>query len=193
MAGSPRSGIGRRPSGPVTRSPAAPLELLLRVCQNPSILPLLSRIKIVTQTDDLASGRLSVRWRLCLAAAATCLLAPLTTAACLRPDPAGLGTHRQLGLPPCTFVYLFETRCPSCGMTTAWSHAVRGHWLQAGRANAGGVALAACAMLAAPWLLISAARGRWWIGAPSEGSLACLGVGVAALTLADWAYRLWSG
>ncbi|HVW38307.1 MAG TPA: DUF2752 domain-containing protein [Pirellulales bacterium] len=147
----------------------------------------------MTQTDDLASGRLSVRLRLCLAAAATCLLAPLTTAACLRPNPAGLGTHQQLGLPPCTFVYLFETRCPSCGMTTSWSHAVRGHWLQACGTNAGGAALAAIALLAAPWLGVSAVCGRWWIGAPSDWGLACGALCVVAVTLIDWIYRLYSG
>lgn len=70
---------------------------------------------------------------------------------------------------------------------------MRGEWLGAGRSNAGGAALAAIALLAAPWLAISAARGRWWIGAPSERSMAGAALGVVALTLADWMYRLWSG
>jgi hypothetical protein len=147
----------------------------------------------VTQTGNYGSERLSVRLRLILAAAATCLFAPLTTAACLRPDPAGLGTHRQLGLPPCTFVWLFDTRCPSCGMTTSWAHAVRGHWLRAAKTNAGGAVLAAAAMLAGPWLLISAARGAWWIAAPNDRLLAACAVGVVAITLVDWIYRLRSG
>ena len=53
--------------------------------------------------------------------------------------------------------------------------------------------LAAIALLAAPWLTISAARGRWWIGAPSDWNIAWTALSVAGLTLADWAYRLWSG
>lgn len=78
-------------------------------------------------------------------------------------------------------------------MTTSWAHAVRGDWLDAGRTNAGGAVLAAIALLGGPWLAISAASGRWWIGAPDERSLAGAALGVVALTLADWIYRLWSG
>jgi hypothetical protein len=147
----------------------------------------------VTRTNDYGPERLSARLRLALAAAAMCLLGPLTTAACLQPNPAGLGTHRQLGLPPCTFIWLFDTRCPSCGMTTSWAHAVRGHWLRAAESNAGGAVLAAAAMLAGPWLLISAARGAWWIGAPNDRALAVCAVGVVAITLIDWICRLRGG
>jgi hypothetical protein len=34
----------------------------------------------------------------------------------LTPDPAGHGTHQQLGLPPCTIYYLTGRPCPSCGL-----------------------------------------------------------------------------
>ncbi|HEV3338930.1 MAG TPA: DUF2752 domain-containing protein [Pirellulales bacterium] len=111
-------------------------------------------------------------------------------AAWLRPDPNGFGTHRQLGLPPCTFVWLFGVRCPSCGMTTSWSHAVRGQWLQAIGCNAGGALLAATAMLAGPWLLASAGCGRWLMGRPGDRTLAVFATALIAVTLFDWAYRL---
>ena len=78
-------------------------------------------------------------------------------------------------------------------MTTSWAHAVRGDWPRAGRTNAGGAVLAAIALLAAPWLAVSAACGRWWIGSPDERGLAGAALGVVALTLADWMYRLMSG
>ncbi|HVA51097.1 MAG TPA: DUF2752 domain-containing protein [Pirellulales bacterium] len=125
-----------------------------------------------------------------MASAGLCLLAPLALAGWLRPDPNGFGTHRQLGLPPCTFVWLFGVRCPSCGMTTSWSHAVRGEWIQALGSNVGGTLLAAAAMIAAPWLLISAARGRWLLGRPGHRALAVLAAVLIAVTLLDWIYRL---
>ena len=146
----------------------------------PSVVPLVPQ----------SANRFSGATRLRMAAAALCLIVPLGVACWLRPDSNGFGTHRQLGLPPCTSVWLFGVRCPSCGMTTSWSHAVRGHWLQAIGANTGGTLLAAMAMIAGPWLLISAARGRWFVGRPGDRLLALAAGLVIAATLLDWTYRL---
>lgn len=129
-----------------------------------------------------------------LAALGLCWIVPLLVAAWLRPSPLGFGTHRQLGLPPCTFVSLFGIRCPSCGMTTAWSHAVRGHWLRAAECNTGGAVLAALAMSVGPWLLAAAARGKWFlVGPPPEWAMAALGLGFLAITFIDWFVRLYVG
>ena len=49
----------------------------------------------------------------------------------LTPDPKGYGTHQQLGLPACTFYYLTGWVCPSCGLTTSFSHMVHLQWKQA--------------------------------------------------------------
>ncbi len=40
----------------------------------------------------------------------------------LEPDAKGYGTHQQLGLPPCSSILLFGSKCPACGMTPpgAW-------------------------------------------------------------------------
>jgi hypothetical protein len=45
-------------------------------------------------------------------------------------------------------------------------------------------------MIAAPWLLISAARGKWFIGRPGDRALAVLAGALIAVTLLDWIYRL---
>jgi hypothetical protein len=39
----------------------------------------------------------------------------------LTPDPAGVGTHIQLGLQPCAFMQWLQFPCPMCGMTTTFS------------------------------------------------------------------------
>ncbi len=116
----------------------------------------------------------------------------LGTAAWLKPDPygLGLGTHEQLGLPPCGFREYFGIRCPSCGMTTSWSYLVRGRVLSALASNTGGTLLGVLALLAAPWMVISALRGKWFLGIPSEPLvLSALGAFVV-VTLADWLVRL---
>lgn len=127
----------------------------------------------------------------CLAAlAAIALLCPLALAAVLRPDPLGHGTHQQLGLPPCTFVVLFGRRCPSCGMTTSWSHLVRGEVAGAAKANAGGALLGLVALAAEPWLVASAARGRWLGMRPNAVAVAWVLMGAVAVALVDWAVRM---
>jgi hypothetical protein len=118
---------------------------------------------------------------------------PLAIAGFLVPNASGIGTHHQLGLPPCTFVWLFGVRCPSCGMTTSWAHAVRGHFAQAVKSNAGGALLAMMAFALGCWFMISAVRGRWATPVPSDRQLAAVTTAVVLVTLIDWFYRLWGG
>jgi hypothetical protein len=130
---------------------------------------------------------------LALITVATGLLALLVVAVRLRPSEQGLGTHQQLGLPPCSFRLMFGVRCPSCGMTTSWSHVVRGQPVRAVQANAGGTLICAAALVCVPYLLVTAVRGRWFVRPPNEGLLAVAATAFVAVTLIDWAVRLWSG
>src|SRR5262245_38230563 len=54
-------------------------------------------------------------------------------------DAAGkartIETHRQLGLPECTFKNLTGKPCPSCGMTTSFSLLIHGDPVNAWKAN----------------------------------------------------------
>jgi hypothetical protein len=68
-------------------------------------------------------------------------------------------THRQLGLPPCTFRFATGVPCPSCGMTTSFALLIRGDVWNSLRANAAGTLLAAFCLLFIPWALMSAWRG----------------------------------
>jgi hypothetical protein len=72
-------------------------------------------------------------------AAASAML--LGIARALTPDPSGVGTHLQLGLPRCGFLRLTGLPCPACGLTTAFAHMARGEIAQAASANALGVLL----------------------------------------------------
>ena len=64
--------------------------------------------------------------RITSAIVAAASLALLTVAWILRPSADGLGTHQQLGLPPCGWIVAADLPCPTCGMTTSFSHAANG-------------------------------------------------------------------
>jgi hypothetical protein len=82
---------------------------------------------------------------LCLLVAST---AVVVLAFVLEPDPRGLGTHEQLGLPPCGFLRDHGVPCISCGMTTAFVAMAHGQPLFALRANPFGTLLFLLAVLA---------------------------------------------
>lgn len=121
------------------------------------------------------------------------LLGGFALASTLKPDPRGFGTHQSLGLPPCTFRVLFDIPCPSCGMTTSFSHLMRGNLSQALRANPGGVLLALVCAIQVPWCWWSAARGRLaWVSDPGQ-SMIWLLVAVAGVCLVNWIIQLVPG
>ena len=75
-------------------------------------------------------------------------MALLMVAWVLEPSEDGLGTHRQLGLPVCGFIASLDMPCPTCGMTTAFSHAADGSLVSSFIAQPLGMLLAlGCAIL----------------------------------------------
>lgn len=138
--------------------------------------------------------RATIGWqqRVAMVAAGIVLVALLVTAACLSPNARGMGTHQQLGLPPCTLVQWYGMRCPSCGMTTSWAHLTKGHVLDAFRANVGGALLAMTTAACGPWLLVSGLRGKWTLTEPREMVVLAVGLTIIVVTLIDWTVRLWN-
>ncbi|TWT31609.1 DUF2752 domain-containing protein [Blastopirellula retiformator] len=114
----------------------------------------------------------------------------LVTAATLTPNKQGLGTHQQLGLPPCSSRVWFGVRCPACGMTTSWAYLTKGNVVGSIRSNAAGFLLGLTALVSAPWLLITAARGRPPLGYPNEIAALVVVCSIAAVMAIEWLFRV---
>jgi hypothetical protein len=78
-------------------------------------------------------------------------------------------------------------------MTTAWAHLVRGEWIEAFHANVGGTLLGLLNLVVVPWLLLSAAFGRWLGWAPSDTAVAWAVLVLTVVTVVDWVVRLSGG
>jgi Protein of unknown function (DUF2752) len=132
------------------------------------------------------------RWvRGTLVGIAAGLAAVFAVALWIRPyDPDGrplvMGTHRQIGLPPCTFYSLTKLPCPSCGMTTSFALLVRGDIWNSLRANAVGTLLAAFCLALIPWNVASAIRGRLYFVGSWEQVLTRLVIAFLILLIARW-------
>jgi hypothetical protein len=135
--------------------------------------------------------RFSPRGRLFAALLGLGFLGLLVAASRLEPDPRGFGTHEQLGLTPCSFYRWTGRLCPTCGATTAWAHLLDGHWAAAVRANLAGTLVAGLALVAVPWLLVSAIGGRWVVAKPSPRGLLTVATALAIVAVLDWFGRVW--
>jgi Protein of unknown function (DUF2752) len=113
----------------------------------------------------------------------------LGIAADLQPNPQGLGTHQQLGLPPCSLRVLAGIRCPGCGMTTSWSHFMQGRWWASMQANVAGFLFAWAALAVIFFGLRAAIQGRLPSRQTQRIGTYWL-VGCMAVALVDWIFRL---
>lgn len=142
-------------------------------------------------TPAVPPESLSLLHRSLLAAFGGFLLAGFLLAASLTPDARGFGTHRSLGLPPCSMKVMFNTPCPACGMTTSFAHFVRGQLPSSLRANAAGTVLAVICLALLPWSLYSAWRGHYFGTRDPATTFAWSLTGLAGFTLLHWIWRLW--
>lgn len=116
-------------------------------------------------TEQAGQPRLTWGIRITLVFVVALLIALFSLAAWLDPyDASGKArkdeTHRQLGLPECTFKNLTGKPCPSCGMTTSFSLLLRGDFIHAYEANEVGLLLASFLLVCIPWAIISLFRNR---------------------------------
>lgn len=113
----------------------------------------------------------------------------LGLAGTLSPDADGLGTHQQLGLPPCSMRLIVGIRCPSCGMTTSWAHFMRGQWPESLRVNPGGFLLALFSVMFAGTSAVVAWNGEL-PGRSAQRRFAVALIIIAAVTVVHWVIRL---
>ena len=112
--------------------------------------------------------------------------------------PRRLGTHTEIGLPPCSFYKLTGMPCASCGMTTSFALLIRGDLLNSLRANYAGTALGLVCLVLIPWCLASAFRQRILFVRSMEQTVVVVVLGFLILMMLRWAVvlllmRWWSG
>ena len=101
-----------------------------------------------------AEGRLyRSRWLLFLIP--VLFMVTLVIGAGLKPEQAGLGTHRQLGLPACASLEKTGVPCPTCGMTTALANLARGRIIEAWKCNTTLVLMTMVGVLVSVWASFS--------------------------------------
>jgi len=142
-----------------------------------------------------APERATARERFAAVLVALGAVAVLAVAAWLRPDPAGHGTHEQLGMLPCTWAAVLDKPCPTCGMTTSFAYAANGDMLGALTAQPFGALLALLTAVTF-WGALHVALTGSLLGriAGSMYRPRILWIG-GALALAAWGYKIitWPG
>ena len=111
----------------------------------------------------------------------------------VQPHPAGLGTHQQFGLPPCSVVMLIGYPCPTCGMTTAFAHTVRGELFTAFNAHPGGLIFALATIVALSVSLSVLVTGRVWAVNWYRVSPTLLTLAIVLILVGGWGYKLVAG
>jgi hypothetical protein len=97
------------------------------------------------RAGDARGGRLGLGARLIALGVAIACLSVLTLASRLPPNPAGVGSHRGLGLAGCQFLDSTGLPCPSCGMTTSFAWFAHGNLVASVYVQPMGAALAVIA------------------------------------------------
>jgi hypothetical protein len=100
--------------------------------------------------------------------------------------PLRMETHRQMGLPPCTFYDYTGLPCPSCGMTTSFALLVRGDVWPSLKANAVGTLLAVFCLGLIPWALACALCGRLLGVSSAERAMTWVVAVLITLLLVRW-------
>jgi hypothetical protein len=116
----------------------------------------------------------------------------LGLAAWMTPSPTGIGTHSQLRLPPCGWIVMMDMPCPTCGMTTAFSHAAHGQIVASFLSQPMGCLLAIATAMTLWISLLVAVTGSpiaRYFGRMCGARSAWI---VAAMILVAWGYKILS-
>ena len=125
---------------------------------------------------------------------ATCALAAavvLGLALWLQPDVRGIGTHEQLGLPACGVAVALGMPCPSCGFTTTFALAAKGHLWSAIKNQPFGFVLFLGTVISVPLLGVGAAKGISWLDLTVHWPWWRICGLAFSGWMAGWAYKYW--
>ncbi|MHC4597717.1 MAG: DUF2752 domain-containing protein [Planctomycetota bacterium] len=114
----------------------------------------------------------------------------LVLALAISPDPEGIGTHTQLGLPPCGLYQRLGLPCLTCGMTTSFAHMVRFQVLSGIRANPLGAVLFVTFLALSLLGLYSAVTGWSLFRFLERRDWTRVGLFFLILALGSWAYKI---
>ena len=125
---------------------------------------------------------------------AAAALGVLILAACLRPDPSGVGTHTTIPwmhLGPCGWLSETGVPCPTCGMTTSFAWFSRGDLVASAYVQPMGLLLAVLTAMVF-WVAIYVVVS----GRPAYRLLRLVpgryyGVPLLALFLAAWGWKIY--
>jgi hypothetical protein len=108
----------------------------------------------------------------------------------MRPAEDGLGTHKQLGLPACSFLAATGWPCITCGLTSSYAFCLHGRFVEAWKSQPFGfwLALASIAMAGVGAAELAAGRSLLWHLRPKWWLLAAV-IGLPA----GWVFRLITG
>ena len=108
----------------------------------------------------------------------------------MHPSDDGLGTHKQLGLPACSFLAATGWPCPTCGLTSSYAFCLHGRFGQAWKSQPFGFYLALASLILTVVGAVELASGRslLWRLRPKWWLLAAV-IGLPA----GWIFRLITG
>lgn len=133
--------------------------------------------------------KISVPLRIVVAIAAVAGIGLLIVAGRLQPNSHGHSTHMQLGLPPCGMLARYGRPCPSCGMTTSWSHLMRGEIGSSLNANPAGTWLGIWVGLISVWGLAGSIFGKWKLFQPNQWFFLGLSLSFLLFAVVVWIIR----
>jgi len=107
----------------------------------------------------------------------------------LVPDPRGFGTHAQLGLPGCGFLWLTGLPCPACGLTTCFARLAHGQFAAAS-ANPVGMILFLAVLGGVPLCAWACARKLAFFETLTRMRVDRLCLGFAGALMLQWSVRI---
>jgi Protein of unknown function (DUF2752) len=185
------AGAGADPLEVAGADPAAAAAALPPRSERPSRPPSywvdqLPRVEFLGRSYPAAAAMERVWW---LTAAIGCSVVLFLASVVLRPDGRGIGTHEQLGLPPCGFVLAFGLPCPSCGFTTTFTLAAHLRPVEAFVNQPFGFLLFVVTVLSIPLSLVAAVRGISLLAISDPWPWGKMVLVVLAAWLAAWGYK----